>query len=114
MKAGRLNKRLTFWKETRARDSFQEEIVTWAQLATVWGAVTPNAGRKMYEAMQANSEITGQINIRYRSDIRPDMRITVNSTATPEAPVRYFEIVSIKDIEERHAELVIYYKEILD
>jgi len=106
MRAGALRQRLTFQKETRARNSFNEEVVTWATHVTVWGSVTPNAGKKYYEALQANAEVTGEVRIRYRSDILPTMRILHGS--------RVLEIVAIANPQERDRELLIYYKESLD
>lgn len=106
MRAGQLRQRLTFQKETRARDSFNEEVVTWADHCTVWGSVNPNAGRKFYEALQSSSEVSGEVRIRYRTDILPTMRIKHGS--------RILAIVSIVNPQERDRELLIYYKEVLD
>ena len=98
--------RLTFQEKTEARNSFNEMDASWADFVTIWGSVTPNAGRKFYEAQQANSEVSGEIRISYRSDILPTMRIALEG--------RTLKIVSIADINERHAEMLIYYKEGLD
>lgn len=98
--------RLTFQRKTKARNSFNELVASYSDFVTVWGSVTPNAGRKFYEAQQASSEVSGEIRIRYRSDIEPTMRIT-EGTQT-------FEIVSVANINERDRELLIYYKEKLD
>ena len=106
MRAGELRQRLIFQKETRARNSFNEEVVTWATHCTVWGSVLPNAGRKYYEALQANAEVSGEIHIRYRSDILSTMRILHGN--------RVLAIVSIANVKERDRELLIYYREVLD
>ena len=106
MKAGALRHRLTFQKKTEARNSFNEMVVSYSDFVTVWGSVTPNAGRKFYESLQATSEVSGEIRIRYRSDILPTMRIT-NGDST-------YEIVSIANVQGRSTELLIIYKEKLD
>ena len=106
MRAGQLRHSLIFQKETRSRNSFNEEEVTWADHCTVWGQVLPNAGRKYYEGLQANSEVTGEIHIRYRTDILPTMQIKHGD--------RTFEILSIVNPQERDRELLIYYKEAQD
>jgi len=106
MRAGQLRQRLIFQKETRARNSFNEDAVTWAEHCTVWGSILPNAGRKYYEALQGSSEVTGEAHIRYRTDILPTMRILHGS--------RVLSIVSIVNPQERNKELLIYYKEALD
>ncbi len=106
MRAGDMRKRLTFQKKVETRNDFNEAVISYVDHVTVWGSVTPNAGRKVYEALQANSEISGEIRIRYRSDIEPTMRIKFGS--------RYLEIVSLVNVQERNRELLIYYQENLD
>jgi SPP1 family predicted phage head-tail adaptor len=106
MRAGTMRKRLTFQKKVQTRDGFNEAVISYVDHVRVWGNVTPNAGRKVYEALQANSEISGEIRIRYRSDIVPTMRIKLGS--------RYLEIISIVNVQERNRELLVYYKEGLD
>lgn len=98
--------RLTFQKKTEARNSFNEMVESYADFVTVWGQVLPNAGRKFYESLQLTSEISGEIRIRYRSDILPTMRIIYGT--------RTLEIVSLVNPQERDRELLIYYKEKLD
>ena len=105
-RAGQLRHRLVFQKETRSRDAFNEEVVTWSTHCTVWGQVLPNAGRKYYEALQGTAEVSGEIRIRHRTDILPTMRILHGS--------RVLEIASIVNPQERDRELLIYYKEKLD
>jgi len=106
MRAGELRHRLTFQSVTRARNAEMEFVETWADYITVWGAVLPNAGRKYYEALQANAEVSGEVRVRYRSDIDATMRIKHGT--------RYLRIVSIKNPQERDREMVIYYREDLD
>lgn len=106
MRAGTMRRRLTFQKKVETRNDFNEAVVSYTDHVTVWGSVLPNAGRKFYEALQATSQVTGEIRIRYRSDIEPTMRIKLGS--------RYLEIVSIANVQERSRELLIYYKEGLD
>lgn len=106
MRAGTMRKRLTFQKKVETRNSFKEAVITYTDHCTVWGSVLPNAGKKFYEALQATAEVTGEVRIRYRSDIEPTMRIKLGS--------RCLEILSIVNPQERNRELIIYYREQLD
>ena len=106
MRAGQLRQRITFQKVTMSRDSFNETVTTFENHCTVWGQVLPNAGRKYYEALQSNAEVSGEVHIRFRSDILPTMRILHGS--------RVLQIVSIVNPQEGDRELLIYYREGLD
>ena len=107
MKAGELKQYITFQSVTRARNSFQEMVDTWVDSFSVWAQISPNSGRRYFEAKQANSEAEGIIRIRYRSDIVPaTMRVTYGG--------RYFKILSVVCPVENRRELHLYYKEELD
>ena len=106
MRAGELRHRLTFQKKVRTRDSFKEMVETWEDFVTVWGSIKPLAGKRYFEASQLTAEVTGEVRIRYRSDILSTMRIIFED--------KTLEIVSLVNIQERNRELLIYYKEALD
>jgi SPP1 family predicted phage head-tail adaptor len=106
MRAGELRHRLILQQPTQTRDNFGEMTTTWTDVARVWGAVEPASGRRYFEALQANAEVSGVVRIRYRSDIDPTWRISHNS--------RTLEIVAIRNLQERNRELLIYYKEAQD
>lgn len=101
-----MRERLTFQKKVETKNSLNEAVISYTDHVTVWGSVLPNAGKKYYEALQSTSEVSGEVRIRYRSDIEPTMRIKHGS--------RYLEIVSLVNPQERNRELIIYYKEQLD
>ncbi len=106
MKSGLLNKRVTFQANTPTANDIGEYVDTYTDAFTVWAEVLPLAGRLLFQAQQANSEVTGTIRIRYRSDVGPTMRIVYGS--------RYFRILSIIDPHEKHDHLEIMVKEKLD
>ncbi len=106
MKAGELKHRLTFRKVTRATNSMGESVETYVDHCTVWGSVHPLTGRRYFEAQQVDAEVSGEIRIRYRSDILATMQILFGT--------KTLEIVSLVNTLEANRELVIYYKEKLD
>lgn len=77
MDIGRLRHRLKIYdKGTLTRNTVGEEIPAYdALVATVWGALEPLSGREFIEANQVQADVTIRIVIRYRSDIRPEMRV---------------------------------------
>lgn len=106
MRAGDLRHRLKLQQPTESTNDFGETVISYSDVDTVWGAVEPNAGKRYFEAMQANSEVQGVVRIRYRSDIQATWRILFGT--------RVLKIVSIINPREKDREMLIYYKEALD
>lgn len=105
MKSGELRQRVTIQYKSVIHDSFGEEVITWVDLDTVWGRVSPLLGREFLAGKQLEAEINIKINIRYRSGIGPEMRATYGSHTC--------DILSVAHVEERKRELVLMCKEIL-
>ncbi len=103
MRAGDLNKRIELQLPARSISS-GETVDTFSTTATVWAAIEPLSGNRLFLAQQANSEGQGIIRLRYRTGVVPKMRIKY--------PDRYFQIISIIDRNEDNAELQLLYKEI--
>lgn len=103
IEAGRLNKRIICQV---ASVTAGEGVMTWTDVCTVWADIRPLVGTRRYQAKQLNSEVAGQIVIRYRTDITTAMRIKYGA--------RYFEILAIINPDERNESLEIEYKELLD
>ncbi len=103
IEAGKLNKQITF---SRSVITPGVGVSSWTTVCTVWGALRPLVGSRRFQAMQLNSEIQGQLIIRYRKDITASMRFTMNN--------RTFQILSIINPDESNEALEIDYKELLD
>jgi len=97
MRAGDLRRQITLQSRSTTRDTFGEPALTWTNVATVWAAITPLSGRELELAQAMNSEISHQVQIRYRSDVTSAMRVVYQG--------RYFNILSVMDVEMRHREL---------
>ena len=106
MRAGERRQRITLQKPNRSRNSMNELVDTWADVATVWAAVIPNSGQRFFEALQFTSQVQGVVRIRYRTDVRPEWRLKYG--------VRYLTIISVVNSKEQDRELLIYYKEAQD
>ena len=106
MKAGDLRARITLQKPVHTRNSFNEDVTTYSDVATVWAAIEWGSGRRYTQASQLDSEVQGIIRIRYRSDIQPFWRIKYGA--------RCITILSISNIYEKDQELQISCKEFTD
>lgn len=107
MDIGSLRHRVSIYdKGTVVRNATGEEIPAYDTLvATVWGAVEPTSGREFIEANQVQADVTMRIRIRYRADIRPEMRV-VEGTHT-------YAINSILDQRGERKELHLMCQEVL-
>lgn len=99
MRAGALRERVTIQQKIVARDSYNAEVITWAEVATVWMAVEPLSGREYIAARQAQSEVTTRFRCRFRTGITTAMRLLWGSQA--------FAIIEVIDPGARRAELEI-------
>jgi SPP1 family predicted phage head-tail adaptor len=106
MRAGELRHQITLQQPVHTRNSFNEDVTTYEDVATVWAAIEWGSGRRYLEAKQLNAEVEGIVRIRYRSDIQATWRIEYSS--------RYFQIISIANLRERSEEMQINCKEAQD
>jgi len=106
MNIGKMRHRLILQQPVSSQNTMDETVVTWTDMATVWGQIDPATGSWYFQAKQANSNVTGRVHIRYRSDIDPTWRIQYGT--------RYLNIVSIINVDEKNRELLIMYSESLD
>ena len=103
MRSGSMRHRITIQQNTPTTNSFGETIDAWTTLCTVWAAIEPLSGKRYWEAKQANTDETGMIRIRYRSDITTRMRALFGT--------RYLYFVAIINPDERNRSLQITYRE---
>lgn len=71
--------------------------MTWVDYATAWAKVKPLSGIELWKAQQINALVTHNVNIRFRSGVLPDMRVTFKG--------RVLNIVSVVNDEERNREM---------
>ncbi len=106
MRIGELKQRIELQIPSRSQNSIGEWVDTFVTQATIWAAIEPLSGNRLFQAQQANSQVQGIIRIRYRSNIEPTMRIKQGE--------RIFKILSIINLNEANEELHLLYKEALD
>lgn len=72
---GKLRERIILQAPTNTRDAYGGETVTWTDIATIWAAVWPRSGKEYFATQQRQAEISLQIRIRYRTDVKAGWRI---------------------------------------
>jgi SPP1 family predicted phage head-tail adaptor len=102
--AGELNKQIIIQAKTITRNTYNEPIAVWEDLATPWANIITTGGKEYYAAQKLNAETSAVFKIRYRR-ISTLNRIKYGN--------RIFEILSISDPEEKHFELLLSCKEVI-
>ncbi len=104
--AGDLRQRVELQAPTYTTNSISETVITYITMATVWGAYRPLSGNLYFQAKQANSNVNGEVEIRYRSDVKPTWRLKIGE--------KILYIVTIINPESRNEKLWIKCTEALD
>jgi len=94
MRAGALDRRITFQKKSVSQNTFGELDETWAAYVTVWAAREHLRGRELWSAKQVAAKIETRYRIRYRTDLDPTMRLIDGS--------RTYDIHSIREVGNRN------------
>lgn len=78
MDAGKLNTRVTIESLSTSTDSYGQPVEMWSTFATLWAWVRMPSGVSVAERVEAGREIAPvaiSVRVRYRSDIKPAMRL---------------------------------------
>lgn len=106
MRAGKLDRRITLRKPTKAQDSYGEPLVTYADEATVWAEVKPISGGENYEGDQRSSKQRVEVVIRYRPGIEANSWLFVYDGET-------YEIEDVQEMGRREGlKLIAYAREV--
>jgi len=106
MNAGYLRHRCWIKQPTVTTDSYGDVSTSWGTVTVCWGALEPLRGREWIESGMENSDITAKFRMRYYSGIRPTMQLYYGS--------RTFQITSVIDPNERHRELELRLRELVE
>ena len=111
MRIGDLRHRVTIEKKIVTIDAYGDEVVSWAEVATVWAAAEPLSGREFLEGRRQENEINHRIRIRYREGLTPSMRVMWAPTTS--GGTRAFDIESVIERESRRREMWLMCREIV-
>lgn len=78
LQAGRLDRRARIEQKIVTRDDYLAEVVSWAEVATVWAGKRDLSGREYFASAATQSEVDCEITIRWREGLRGDMRLLLD------------------------------------
>lgn len=113
MEAGKLRHRITIqenqWTE---RDLAGKEVDNYVDLWTGRASIEPLSGREYYASAQIQAEGMTRFRIRYPGfQVKPHMRVKWTDAKT--STVRYYDIDSVIDQNERHIDVFLMATETL-
>lgn len=73
---GELRDRVTIQQRAESADGQGGRAVTWSTFATVWASVVAQSAAERFEAGAIGSVARYEIEIRYRADVTPKMRVS--------------------------------------
>lgn len=106
MNAGRLRHRVWIKELTNTQDGYGGVTASWGTVTVCWASVEPLRGREWIASGLENSEISARMRMRYVADLLPTMQVYFGS--------RTFEIKSVIDPGERHKELEVMLRELVE
>lgn len=105
MRSGKLRTVAQLQRRNVADDGQGGSVVTWVPVASIYIDVSTTIGRELQEAKKINAYVSHFVVTRYRSDIKPDMRLIYGQIA--------LDIKFAGDPTNRHRELHLICEEIV-
>ena len=93
MRSGRLRHRLLLQSKVVTRDSYGAAIITWADQATVWGAIEPLSGTEYFSQAQVQDEAKVRIVIRFYDGVDTTWRVKHDN--------KYYDLVDVLNHDEK-------------
>lgn len=107
---GALRERVTVQAKTETEDTQGGRAWVWSTLATVWAAVTPMRANEVLAAQSIGSQATYSVEMQYRADITPSMRVVW----TPfRGTAKTLEIAGIQTVGGRPVRMVLACGEVI-
>lgn len=76
MRAGKMDRRITIERATVVgKDDFNDDVLEWGPIATVWAQARPNRGAERFTAAEVAGSAVMTFHIRYRDDVTVKDRI---------------------------------------
>jgi SPP1 family predicted phage head-tail adaptor len=70
-----LNEQISLQRPAKIEDEGAGKRVVWQEAGNVWAKVVPISSRERFFAGQSIAEITHRVYVRFRTDVKNDMRI---------------------------------------
>lgn len=91
-----LDRQIVIERATTTRDDYNEEVLTWAPLATVWAAYEPVTDGEKFRAGERAAELSARFRIRWSDqvkDVTPEDRVIFEG--------KTYELTNVKEIPRR-------------
>lgn len=98
MNGSQLRSRVRIQRRVAGRDAFNQPAETWIDVATVSARIRPLTGRELLLAKGVQALSTHEVEMRYRADVDPTMRLVHQA--------RIFAIDNVADVGMRHVALL--------
>lgn len=106
--AGELNQRITFQQKSVTKNAIGEEVITFADVDTVWAKVMPLRGNAFYAANQQQHVVDARFLIRERAGLTTDLRVVwrgepyaITNLIPGTGPYRgTIEVVAVKGVQD--------------
>ena len=80
MRAGHLRHRCTLLSNVEIKDELGQPSKEWIDLGKLWAEINIPSGRMYMAASQMQAQVSAEINIRYRKDVRAGQRLRHHAT----------------------------------
>lgn len=94
MRAGTLRRLVTIEQRSTAKDSANQVLEQWTQVAQVYADIQPVTGRETQAANGMVSVVSAQIDIRYRAGVTAAMRVRYGA--------QIYNVAAVLDLDSRH------------
>jgi SPP1 family predicted phage head-tail adaptor len=96
MRSGDLRQLITLQSKIVTRDAMGGEVISWVDRGMVPASVEPLRGREYFAAKEQQAETDVRFRIRYWSEVTSAWRVNWEG--------RYYDILSVIDVNGRHVE----------
>ncbi len=101
--SSKLRQRLTLQQEMRTSDEAGGYTRSWIDIADLWAEIIPMRGSEKVFGNQVQAAVTHKIKLRYREDVKPEMRLQYDN--------RVFNIRHVINISEMNEVLEVLAEE---
>lgn len=107
MQAGRLRSKVTLQERIQQQNEVGEELITYADLMTLYASIEPISGREFFAAEQILADITTRIRCRYIPMAEPTMRIRFIEINESPQLIAIFDIEAVLHTNQRRRETIL-------
>lgn len=112
MRSGRLRSYLTVEVASDEADDLGQPVKSWNLFCTAWGTITDLRGSDSWASQQAQSDVTAQIEIRYRQDLVDLLRLDLEKVHI-QTGGRILWVRAFFDPDEKTKRLMLFVREAL-